>query len=134
MASQTQQTKRIITAPYRWMLLCGAFICLGLGIIGAVVPGMPTTVFVLAAAWMAARSCPALEAWLERHPTFGPLLYNWNNGRCVPRKAKYAATAGMSLSVGIMVFSSMPNMIILPTVAVMAATLVWLWMRPEQPA
>lgn len=47
-----------------------AVLCLVLGLIGVVVPGMPTTVFILLAAWAAARSSPRLHAWLLGHRIF----------------------------------------------------------------
>ena len=44
-------------APVRWLLYGMAMVCLVLAAIGVVVPGMPSTVFVILAAWAAARSC-----------------------------------------------------------------------------
>jgi uncharacterized membrane protein YbaN (DUF454 family) len=61
----------------RALLHAFAVLCLALGLIGVVVPGMPTTVFILLAAWAAARSSPRLHAWLLGHRIFGPLLHNW---------------------------------------------------------
>jgi hypothetical protein len=57
----------------RVLLHCFAVLCLVLGLIGVVLPGMPTTVFILMAAWAAARSSPRLHAWLRNHRVFGPL-------------------------------------------------------------
>src|SRR5690606_1302921 len=82
-------------------LLAGVSLCLA--VVGAVLPGLPTTVFVLIAAWAAARSSPALHAWLVQHKVFGPVLLNWNNGRCVSRRAKRTAAAVMSLSAAWMI-------------------------------
>jgi len=59
-------------APVRWLLLALALLSLATGIVGIFLPGLPTTVFILIAAWAAARSSPRLHAWLWRHKLFGP--------------------------------------------------------------
>lgn len=64
----------------RWLLTAFALLCLVLGVVGVFVPGLPTTVFILMAAWAAARSSPRLYRWLWFHPLFGPMLRNWANG------------------------------------------------------
>ncbi|OFC70221.1 hypothetical protein BFC18_13625 [Alteromonas confluentis] len=123
----------MITAPYRWLLMLGAGISLTLGFIGVVVPGMPTTVFVLIAAWLAARSSPSLAHWLDNHKVTGPIIHHWRNGRCMPRRAKYAAAIGMSISAVIMAFSSTPTWVMVGTDIVMLTVLIWLWRLPEPP-
>ena len=53
------------------------FLMVALGMIGAVVPLMPTTIFLIAAAACFARSSPRFEAWLLDHSHFGPILRDW---------------------------------------------------------
>jgi len=77
------------------------YVCLGwlmllLGVIGAVVPLMPTTIFLILASWFFARSSPSLEAWLLGHPRFGATLRAWNDTGAVPRGAKAMACIGMT--------------------------------------
>jgi uncharacterized membrane protein YbaN (DUF454 family) len=90
----------------RVLLHCFAVLCLVLGLIGVVLPGMPTTVFILMAAWAAARSSPRLHAWLRNHRIFGPLLRNWENGRTVSRRAKWSATITMAACAVIVSFTA----------------------------
>ncbi len=59
-----------------------------LGFIGALVPLMPTTIFLILAAWFFARSSPRLEAWLMHHPRFGATLRNWAGKRLDRRVRK----------------------------------------------
>jgi len=113
-------------------LLAGVSLCLA--VIGAILPGLPTTVFVLIAAWAAARSSPGLHAWLMRHQVFGPLLHNWDNGRCVSRRAKRAAAIVMSLSAVWMLYALERRWLAVFLILIMASVLVWLWRRPEPPA
>lgn len=80
----------------RWVfLLLGVFFTT-LGIIGAFLPLLPTTVFLIIAAACFARSSPRLEAWLMNHKRFGPTLRAWRENGAIPRKAKIIAYLGMT--------------------------------------
>jgi uncharacterized membrane protein YbaN (DUF454 family) len=74
-----------------------------MGIVGVFVPGMPTTVFVIAASYLFARSSPRLDRWLERNRWLGPSLRRFRETRGMPRRAKVLALASMwtGVSVGI---------------------------------
>ncbi|HRF84450.1 MAG TPA: YbaN family protein, partial [Pseudoxanthomonas sp.] len=77
---------------FRWAWWLLAYASLALGIVGIFVPGLPTTVFVLIAAWAAARGSERLERRLLADPRFGPMIRSWREHRAVPRRAKWAAT------------------------------------------
>lgn len=70
----------------------------GLAVAGVVLPIVPTTPFLLVAAWAFGRSSPRLEAWLRSHPRLGPPLMNWEQRRAIPRSAKAAALASLPVS------------------------------------
>ena len=108
-----------------------AYTSLGIGIIAIFVPGLPTTEFILLAAWAATRSSPRLNAWLENHRVFGPMLYNWRNGRMVSRGSKISATVSM-LACAILMLSLFTHVWWLYlAIAGMALGNLWLWSRPE---
>lgn len=75
----------------RLSYLCLAYGCVGLGAAGAVLPLLPTTPFLLAAAWAAPKGSPTLDRWLREHSRFGPVLRNWEEHRAVSRRAKVTA-------------------------------------------
>ncbi|QIB66927.1 YbaN family protein [Kineobactrum salinum] len=69
-----------------------AWCSIGLGAAGTVLPLVPTTPFLLLAAWAAPKGSPRLNTWLHTHPTFGPVLKAWREQRAVPLRAKCTAT------------------------------------------
>lgn len=77
-----------------WMML-GVF-SVGAALAGVVLPLVPTTPFLLLAAFAFARSSPRLEAWLLNHPRFGPLILDWRMEGAIGRRSKAVAVATMA--------------------------------------
>lgn len=80
----------------RIFFLASGLMAMGLGIVGAVLPIMPTVPFLLLAALCFARSNPAWEKKLLDHPTWGPQLRDWRERRAISRPAKLAAITAMA--------------------------------------
>ncbi|MCF7533240.1 YbaN family protein [Pseudomonas petrae] len=108
-----------------------AYVSLTIGIIAIFIPGLPTTEFILLAAWAATRSSPRLSAWLENHRLFGPMLSNWRNGKMIARKAKISATVTMLICAVMMLVLLKHNWWIYFAVAGMVLVNLWIWSRPE---
>jgi hypothetical protein len=82
-----------------WLALGGLF--LGLGLLGVVLPVLPTTPFLLLAAGCFARSSPRLHRWLLGHPVLGPPIRDWEENGAISRKAKRLAVGSMLAVVGL---------------------------------
>lgn len=108
-----------------------ALACLVLGIFGAFLPVLPTTPFLLVAAWAGSKGWPQLEAWLVAHPRLGPPIQRWRDHRAVPRSAKWAASGTMLLSVALLWLSRAPPALQLALPVLLATVAWWLWCRPE---
>ncbi|MFC1751159.1 YbaN family protein [Pseudomonadota bacterium] len=80
------------------------FIFLGLAILGAILPVMPTTCFVLGAAACFAKSSDRFYNWLLKSQLFGPIIRNWQATRSMPRRAKVVAISSILLSGALSVF------------------------------
>ncbi|WP_109995244.1 YbaN family protein [Salinisphaera sp. LB1] len=115
----------------RWLLRALAFACIGLGALGVVLPGLPTTPFVLVAAWAAGKSSPELRRRLRSHPHFGPALVAWEDERAIPRRAKWLAVALMAAS-WIVLWCTIEHRGMIALVgAMLAAMAVFVFTRPE---
>ncbi|WP_146910299.1 YbaN family protein [Arenimonas daejeonensis] len=115
----------------RWLWLILAYVCLGLGIVGIFLPGLPTTPFVLLAAYAAGRGSKRLHAWMLAHHVFGPMIRDWEASGAVSRKAKYWAIGTMGLS-AVVFFLTAPEWWMAATgTTIMVVVGIWLWLRPE---
>ncbi|MDF2097435.1 YbaN family protein [Aquibaculum arenosum] len=81
--------------PLRLLWLLFGLAATATGLVGAVLPLLPTTPFLLLAVFAFARSSPRLHSWLLDHPHFGPLIYNWQQHGGIDRRSKRIAVAVM---------------------------------------
>jgi uncharacterized membrane protein YbaN (DUF454 family) len=90
-----------------YFLLAGVFF--GLAVLGAVLPVLPTTPFLILTSWSLVRASPRLEAKLRRSPFFGPLLEDWRRHRGLRPQVKVTAIGTVVLVVTLsLVFAGLP--------------------------
>lgn len=85
-----------------WFAL--GWVAVGVGTIGVVVPGLPTTVFFIAAAACFSRSSPRFEQWVLDRPGVGPMVRDYRAGLGMPRRAKLAAFLSIGFVVSLSAF------------------------------
>ncbi|MBB5684624.1 YbaN family protein [Sphingobium boeckii] len=121
--------------PLRLLWLMGGLLCVALGVIGAFLPLMPTTIFLILAAFCFARSSPRLEARLLEHPRFGPTLRAWRANGAIARGGKVAACTGMIVGFAIFWFTAHPAPWMAAAAALMlAGCSAFVLSRPAPPA
>lgn len=114
-----------------WRLL--ALLSFGLAVLGALLPVLPTVPFLLVAAWAASRGWPQFEAWLIRHPRWGPPVRRWRERGAVSRGAKWLATVMMVLSaLTLQFFGQIPLGVRVGVPLFLLGMAIWLWRRPEE--
>jgi uncharacterized membrane protein YbaN (DUF454 family) len=115
----------------RLLWLAGGGLSLGLAVLGAALPLLPTTPFLLLAAFCFARSSPRLHAWLLAHGLFGPLIVSWQERGAIPRRAKHTAYVTMAAVLGLSVVFGAPLFVIIVQVLVLSATATFIATRPD---
>ncbi|TAI67975.1 YbaN family protein [Bradyrhizobium sp. Leo170] len=116
----------------RRVYLVLGFIFVATGFVGAFLPVLPTTPFLILATTCFARSSPRLENWLLSHPRFGPALRAWHEHGAIPPRAKLLALAGMSLGFLLFWIGTAPGPILMASVGVLMLTgLVYVFTRPS---
>jgi uncharacterized membrane protein YbaN (DUF454 family) len=104
-------TKRTLYFILGWVMVA-------LGFIGVLLPVMPTTIFLIAAAWCFSRSSPRFEKWLIEHPVFGPTLVHWREHGAIPVRVKWISCAGMALGYATFMYFARPSPLLGGVVAV----------------
>jgi uncharacterized protein len=111
-------------------------VAVGLGTLGVIVPGLPTTGFFVLAAWAFSKSSPRLEQWVLTRPGVGPLVRDYRDGLGMPRRAKVIAITMLVVSCGLSATFGVDRLAVrLAIVAAGAVGVAWiLWRIPTREA
>ena len=122
----TAWSKRLV----RYLYLLGGLLCLLLAGIGVVIPGIPTTVFLLLAAGAFARSCPVMYRWLLDNRLFGPYLRAWQANPSLPRWLKaYIVTVILFSVTASLLLANPPLLLGVPAVGLALMGCYWVSIR-----
>lgn len=111
-----------VSGAARLVYLALGWLFFGLGVVGAFLPVLPTTPFMILSLWAFSNSSEKLRAWLYNHRIFGPSLQRWQEHRVIPARAKMASIGAMSVSLAYLVFFSN---LAWPWLAATAALMAW---------
>jgi len=115
-----------------YIVLAGLFFILG--VIGIVVPGLPTTPFLLLTSYYLTRSWPQMHRMLLAHRILGPVLRQWQQHRAVDPRIKRRAVALVVLVMGLLVcFSNLPTVLLATVMALASIGLFVIYRLPTVP-
>jgi uncharacterized protein len=114
--------------------LMAGLLFLGLGLLGVVLPVLPTTPFLLLAAGCFAKSSPRLHRWLLGHPVFGPPIRNWEENGAISRGAKRLAVASMVGVFAASLWLALPWEVLLAQGVLIAVGCSFVLTRPDGPS
>lgn len=113
----------------RGLLWTAGSVSLLLGLIGVVLPGLPTTPFVLLAAACYAKASPRLHAWLLNHRLTGPMLRDWEAHRSLTRRTKLISVGSMLVMVSFSIWSFRHRWIAQAVLVALGAIGAWVVLR-----
>lgn len=109
---------RVVRNPVvRWLFIGIGWACVASGAIGVILPGWPTTIWIIVATYFFARSSPRFYNWVMNHRLFGPLIRDWRDGKGMTARAKTVAVSTIVLTISI-------SIAVIPTVWVKVLLLV----------
>lgn len=85
----------------RGLWILGGLLCVGLGALGVIVPGLPSTIFFIMAAAAFSRSSERMERWVLNLPGVGKLVADYRAGLGMPWRAKVIAGTMIVVAVGL---------------------------------
>jgi uncharacterized membrane protein YbaN (DUF454 family) len=117
-----------------FLYVAGGLTCVGLAVVGAILPLVPTTPFLLLASWCFFRGSPRMHAWLHRSKWFGPTLDDWDHYRGIRRGMKIRTVMLVSAIVaGSLVLNSLPGWMKYLLLVLVAVGLYVIWTLPTLP-
>ncbi len=102
-----------------------------LGIIGIVLPLLPTVPFLLLAAFSFGKSSKRVEAWLLDHPRLGPPIHDWRANGAIRRRVKWIASASIAATFGLSIWLGVPSHVLIIQAVTLSAVMLFIWSRPE---
>lgn len=122
-------------ATIRTAFVLGGWISLVLGLIGAFLPVLPTTPFVILAAFLFSKGSPRLHRWLITRPYLGKMILEWERHRVIRMRAKVMSTAIIiPLFTYTLVFVQVHAAIKVIVAVIGVAVLTFIWTRASQPS
>ena len=115
----------------RFLWLAGGIVAFGLGLVGIPLPLLPTTPFILLAAFCFARSSPKLQDWLETHRRFGPMIADWREKGAISKRAKIYSVATMIAAPLASVFVGVPTWALIAQIVCLMGAATFVLTRPS---
>lgn len=127
----TQDISPDARAHVRWPFAVLAYVFAALAVLGLILPGLPTTPFVLLAAWAASRGSRRMHDWLNNHPRLGPPLADWREQRAVSTRAKTLAVSFLVLSWALLLWRGTSGWILTILAVLFTAVAIFVSTRPK---
>ena len=120
-----------VDMKYLWII--AGWLSLGLGTAGIVLPLLPTTPFLLLAAFCFARGSARLHHWLTSHPRFGPPIKDWNRYGAIKKRTKIYALGAMVIVVLLGMIVQLPWYALALQSGILLIVGIFIWTRPTPP-
>jgi uncharacterized membrane protein YbaN (DUF454 family) len=114
-----------------WAWTGAGYAFFAIGLLGTLLPVLPTTIFWIIAAACFAKGCPAMARRIYAWPGVGPAVEAFLSHGVIARRAKIAALLGKAGAGGIVALTPLPPAALIITLAVIALAALYVATRPE---
>lgn len=114
----------------RILLIIAGWLCVGLATLGIILPVLPTTPFLLLAAWCFSRSSKRFHYWLLYRSWFGPYLRYWQTYRAMPKGAKPKAILVILITFAISLWLVPMLWVRILLLVILVCLLIFMWRLP----
>lgn len=118
---------RPLPQPVRWLLIGLGFTSVGIGLLGTVIPGLPTTIFMIIAGLCFGRASDYWYRWLVTRKFVGKHFHSMMQGHGLPMRVKMIAIGACwvcIIAVGLLFVTSTAGRIVLLVCGLIQATVV----------
>lgn len=119
--------------PLRWLWFALGASALGLGALGAILPLLPTTPFILVAVYAFSRSSPALGRRIEASRTFGPLVARWREHGAIAPRIKFVSVGMMAAAFALSIVLAAPPFVLVIQGVLITVGALFVLSRPSGP-
>jgi len=116
---------------HRVVYLALGWVAVGLGMIGILLPVLPTTPFMILAAFLFTKGSPRARAWLIEHAHFGPHIRNWEATGAIAPQAKLLAVVTMGIVMVLSLIFGLPVWVLVIQAACMGPAAIFILTRPD---
>lgn len=128
---KTKSSARAISGGKKVIWFVIGLVALLLGGLGVFLPILPTTPFIIVAAFAFGKSIPAWRRWLLNNKTFGPIIENWEETGAIAPRYKALAVTMMLAALALSFYMSIKPVIIAVQALCMLAAFVFIITRPN---
>lgn len=119
------------TGRHIWTAL--GIVCVGLGVVGILVPLLPTTPFLILAAYLFSRGSRRMHDWLVNHRFLGPPIRDWRAHRAVSTQAKIWAVTAIAMLMILSLVLEVPQWALVIEGVILGSVALFLITRPTPP-
>jgi len=123
---------KLVSPPLRPLFVLLGYVSLILGLVGALLPLVPTSPFLLLAAFFFSKGSHRLHKWILNLPRFGPAIRDWEIYSVVPIQAKVMATLMKAGIIAGLVYFNTNTIVLWSVIAIFLGVLIYIWTRPSK--
>ena len=130
----SHEVRELRSPLLRALFITLGWLCVISGMIGVVLPGWPTTPFIILATYFFARSSPRFYNWVMNHRVFGPLIRDWRDGKGMTARTKTVAVATIVVTISISITLIGVTWVRVLLAVIMVTLCTYLLRLPTKPA